>query len=192
MKKSFWLCLLFCACSDPCYNDECTVSIYQVDTDYTFNGVVQNGLLVDVDGQEIDVDRLGFIVSQVFYRLEKAFPDFVLPSETRQQAQCDDLLPIIKSYRSAKHCLRFMFPSSWEVSKLDPNEQVLKDKAPEMRCIEKGLPRGDCRWRALYTQDGMVVSTPNMRLIPDVLVRWATSCNDLYSDPILATCAKPL
>lgn len=73
---------------------------------------------------------------------------------------------------------------------LDDGEQVLPINAGEAGCVAKGLTGPEpCRWRAILQPDNLIVTTPNMRLYKDPLVRWVTGCEKIWTFAALARCA---
>jgi len=83
--------------------------------------------------------------------------------------------------------LRVVIVQDYDLSRA--GEQVLPWLAP---CDpNKSNPDGTCHWRALVRGDVLVL-TPDLRMLPDVVVRWATTCTNPWAVPELAACAMPL
>lgn len=50
---------------------------------------------------------------------------------------------------------------------------------------------GKCYWRALLQPDRVIVTTPNLKLFPDPLIRMVLGVQNIWDYPALAACAMP-
>jgi hypothetical protein len=85
-------------------------------------------------------------------------------------------------------------PTNWHKS-CDGSQQVLDSEAPQSGCAAKGLepnPECPCRWRALIQCPNVIVSTPNLYIYQDALIRFVTGSTNPWADERLAKCAQPI
>lgn len=128
--------------------------------------VSPSGVAVDEEGGPVDLLMLDRKVNEVEICLERAID------------------------RSAFYV---KVPAGWGLS-CDGTDEVLPLLAPPAGCRAKGLEPDDacpCRWRALVQCPNVIVTTPNLHLFKDALVRWTVGCTNPWIDPALATCASP-
>lgn len=185
------LFLTLLTCSYP--KDECVPTYrYQDQTHYVFtvNQITTNGIRVDTTGQLINLNKIDRLTNEVEQCLTAEF-NGVLPKEVIEQGQCigpNFTLPI------NRECLKVKVPNDWFVSTYEyagSKHQLLPAIAPDIGCLDKGLPAGDCHWRAAIQDNMTVVVPPSFYLYKDPLIRIVTGCNNPWNNPRLAACAKP-
>jgi hypothetical protein len=150
-------------------------------SDYTLNFTytTPKGIHVDPGNQKFDLDFIDNLVDETENCLAETFGNPpVIPSEIRNYSNCiDKSFPIpIK-----RKCLYLKIVDDWEESCLAAGDQVLPILAPGHACMEKGLvPTKDCpcRWRTVVQDRLVIVTTPNLKLFKDSLIRITTGCNN--------------
>jgi hypothetical protein len=150
------------------------------------NQTTPSGVLIDASGQYIDLNEIDRKISETENCLARNFPNGDLSGV---EGWCSVLKfePFID-----RHCITVKIPSNWSWS-CDGKEQLLADDAPQEGCGAKGFkedPDCPCKWRAGIQDGGIIITTPNLRLFKDPLVKMITSCEYIYEDPKLAECVK--
>ena len=182
-----------CACSP--IDEECGNYSFAAIEDYKVNGetYTHEGIHVDAD-ENYDLSILDRVTNEVYSCLQTTFPSLKLSSDVISDAWC-----FKKKIRLVqKSCFEVKIPSDWRLS-CDGSQQVLKDEAPVESCKSKGLNGNfdecPCSWRAGIQQKEnttpIIVTTPNLYLYKDPLLRYITSCDYPWSSPPLSTCMSP-
>lgn len=165
---------------------------YAKQSDYriAFDASTPAGFLVDTSGQQVDLERIDFLVQSVKDCLAAEFPEGRISQKDRTSGQC--IYDSIFWDRPAE-CVSFKVVSDW-VWSCDGKWQLLGESAsaPQHLCNQKGFsPDANCpcRWRA-GLQDGVIVVTPDLRMLADPLIRLLTGCNVPWAVMGLAKCAN--
>jgi hypothetical protein len=145
------------------------------------------GINIDSGGQYIDLDLLDQMTSVVQSCLIESFgKDGTIPITIQKQAQC---MEVSFEPKIIRKCLFVKIPTDWFWSKVDPNMQLLNDKAPDSGCIKKGQDAvNSCWWRAGISDYNIIVVTPNLYMYADPLVKLITTCIDPWSNRTLSLC----
>lgn len=182
-----WLLLL--ALSTTSCIDKCWVYHYDWGFDYQVepNHTTDYGIRVDTSGvkysQEI-FDMMDQMTIDVESCLAEEFPDGKNPDGGWcQESQF--------SPKTDKECLQVKIPKSWHLSE-ETGHQLLKDVAPGEGCKAKGLDASDgCYWRAGLQDGCKVITTPNLYLYKDPLIKFITTCDNVWYVEKFAKCASP-
>jgi hypothetical protein len=147
-----------------------------------------SGIRVDTTEENVSFEMIDRVVDSVERCILDKFPD-KLPSFVREPGWCkfEKVRPIARS------CLTIKIPSTCLLSK-DRTQYMLPRLAPGYLCQEKyGQdydPKRLCYWRSGIQEDGVVVTCPDLHMLPDPIVRHMTSCYNAWVDE-LAECAIP-
>jgi hypothetical protein len=190
MMHKYILLLSLTGCSKVCD----ATYLYQNQTNYkvTATQTTANGIKVDSSGQAINLSKIDRLTDEVERCLIAQFgnPPIVPPIVVMQglcQSNTFDL-PIKRA------CLTVKVPSDWFISQYEyggSKHQLLPYPAPEQGCLDKGLPAGNCYWRAGIQNNLTIVVPPSFYLYKDPLIRIVTGCNNPWGSPPLAVCANP-
>ena len=170
--KHWYVLLILCSCNtDPCY-----YRMYDWGFNYETNPnhTTKYGIKVDTSGQ--NVNPLIFdMVDQMAQEVEQCLdPKFT--------CKRDDTPPKI-----CKGCLIVKIPNDWSFSNKDSRQQVLSDRAPDEACKNSDPP---CYWRAGLQDGYIIITTPNLFLFKDPLIKHMTRCDDVWYTPELSKCAR--
>lgn len=140
-----------------CY-DECYVQRY----DWGFSYNVEPNIVTEY-GIKVDTSK-------------RVYPDKVFSLMDRMTQEVESCL----NKKVDKQCLRVKIPRSWFTSEYT-GHQLLKDKAPMDACIQKDLdPDKGCYWRAGLQDGYKVITTPNLYLYKDPLVKFVTGEEEVW------------
>lgn len=187
------LALALAGCVPPPVAGECVSYAYESQFTYevTPSFTTDGGIAVDPTGQPVDGDAIDRRTAEVEACLAAEFGSPArIPDDVRAAADCLDdsfALPL------ARACLVVKVPDDWGIS-CDGAQQVLPARAPGALCLAKGLAPTEacpCRWRAGIQDEHVLVTTPDLHLFKDPLVRLATGCNNPWAHAKLARCAMP-
>lgn len=132
--------------------------------------------------------HLAPLVDQAFREVEDCLSDaFPLGETTAHQAA--DCTATVLDLPIKRQCISVKIPDDWFWNS-DQTEQLLSIPAPEELCQAKNLPGKGCYWRAGIQNSTTILTTPNLKLLKDPLIRIVTSCNNPWADPRLAICAR--
>lgn len=205
MRKVVVFLFLLGACRPPCpvgCEDYCASRyLEQFDYDLLVDTHTPYGIAVVAFGQKLarevteGIDRTfkdtSSCLANAFERLPGLDGMYYLPTDFRKAAWCvreHFRLPI------SPRCLTVTVPEDWFVSEVS-GEQVLPSPAAEELCAAKGLNGTGCWWRAgvQYHDNGLptLVTTPNLKLLRDPLIRIVTGCNNPWVGK-LGQCAGKL
>lgn len=168
MKKLLLLFLVSCGQEE----DVCSISPLTNQFEYktNFNQTTPDGVKTDLSGQGTELlGQIDTKIKETETCVKKLIPDF---SINRQ-------------------CLRVKIPNDWVLS-CDGTEQLLPWNAPQELCNQKGFlpdPNCPCLWRAGYQKPDILVSTPNLHLFKDPLIRMFTNWNNPW-EGIISECSE--
>lgn len=154
-----------------CGHDECNLYVYQSQFNYDthFDQITPSGILIDTSGQNIDLVE----IDQEVAELESCLSDFrVLPKEA-------DCIATTFEFPN-RNCLRVKIANDWFWSK-DGTQQLLPSAAPIELCRAKGLTDDECWWRGGIQDGNVIITTPNLVIFKDPLIRVITGCNLSWS-----------
>lgn len=178
--------LIGCLDSGICYQN-----YYQSQFNYKIKAdqVTESGIKIDIDVEDFDSDRIDQLVNETEACLQTTFPDGILSDDVVHDAQCQNrsFNPVI-----SRECFKVKVPDDWVFS-CDGSTQLLPQVAPQRLCGDKGLeadPNCPCRWRAGIQDNTVIVTTPNLKLFKDPLVRIVTGCNNPWYSKPLADCMR--
>lgn len=178
------LVLMLASCG--CGSEECNLpDQYDWGFDYSFlqDRTTQNGIAVDTSGQSVNLDDIDWKIYEAKRCLSTAFPDDLLDAKW---------CPPTFNVSIDEGCIKVKVPDNWSWS-CDGQEQLLADDAPQEACDKKGFVADKecpCKWRGGVQVDGVIITTPNLRMFKESAVKLITGCWYLYDDSRLAECAK--
>ena len=142
------------------------------------------------DGIEYDGPAHPSLIDQAFKEVEECLSDTLplgeIPEDLRRVADCTVSvfhLPI------RRECISVKIPDDWFWNQ-DKTEQLLPIPAPEELCQAKNLSGEGCYWRAGIQDNTIILTTPNLKLLKDPLIRIITGCNNPWADPRLSECVR--
>lgn len=150
------------------------------------------GIQIDTTGQDLDpriFEMIDTMTEEVLTCLEKNFSNGSLVKiKIAGFCKKDVFIPIVN-----KVCLVVKIPDDWHQSLMDPKQQVLANEASCEGCdVSKGCdPTKPCYWRAGLQDGHIVITTPNLYLYKDPLIKYITGCDSVWNVPELAECASP-
>jgi hypothetical protein len=172
--------LLIAGCNKPCYP-------YFNATDYTDFPVTaiktDTGLLVDDPNSELDLDRVNRKITAVAECTKRV----QLTYDQQVVSQCQAV-----STGKVEACLVVKAAPQWRISPCT-NEQVFSCDVPFASCAAKGQklnPDCPCSCRAIIQDNGVIITTPNLKIFPAQLTTLLTGCYNPWVGP-LAECANP-
>ena len=191
-NKYIILCILLSSCSLEFTHPCTTYNHYDWGFDYDVypSRTTDNGILLDDSGQSLDQDVLNMIdimTEEVIDCLDNEFPNGDL-TDIKDSGYCPNTL-----FDSCpdKSCLHVKIPSDWEWSN---DQQLLQDLAPDDACVAKGLTADSdnpCKWRGGLQDGYAIITTPNLIIYKDPLIKFITGCDSVWYEPRLAKCAHP-
>lgn len=163
---------------------------YENVANYTinYNTVTPEGLKVDTSGQEVDLTQIDTQFNNVVSCLTNKFPNG-LPTDVIAASHCTYNNTIID-----KAQLGIKIAPNWHntpstcggTAGYGPME-VFPCNVPNSLCEAKGLmvtPDCPCECRSAVLDNSIVVTTPNLYLLNDALIRILTSCNDIWTSEL--------
>jgi hypothetical protein len=156
---------------------DCWTTTWTVTNKYTVNksNIVKTQLGVRVDSEidGIDLDEIDFRILDTLYCLK-------------------NLNHRMKSLSTCIDCITIKIPKdiTWSC---DGTQQLLPTEAPQELCNAKGFnldPDCPCRWRALIQSPAIIVTTPNLALFKDALLRYVTDEFNPWLKPELVRCMQ--
>lgn len=177
--------------SQGCYCSTCPYWFFEDQTYYDVSPskVSQLGIPIDDSGWGTNPNDVDEIVVRVLDCLAGKIPGGHIPSRMMQSSQC--IVNHVDIYKNVA-CLTVKIAPTYIMS-CDGEWQLLPDPAPERLCYDKGLlpdTNCPCRWRVGLQDQTTAVVTPDLRMLPDGMVRALTGCSNPWTD--LAECASPL
>ncbi len=149
------------------------------------------GIKVDPSGQHINPARIDRLTDETERCLIETFGNPPkLPPDVVRDGKCQGDTFALPPRRQ---CITVKVPNDWHLN-CDKTEQVLPQDAPVGGCEEKGEHPSEvchCHYRAGLQNDQTIVTTPNMLVYKDPLIRIITGCGDPWHSPPLAKCATP-
>jgi hypothetical protein len=190
LKHCIVINVLFISIS--CTPNECVGYGYSSQFDYDIDAteITNGGIHVDTSNNTIDLSKIDRLTDEVELCLIEEFGNPpLIPEEVMMGSGClintfDIPLP--------RECLTVKIPDDW-VWSCDGTQQLLPYEAPQKLCDEKGLDYNlscPCRWRGGIQNDHVIVTTPNMVIYKDSLIRMMTSCNNPWAHTKLSNCAN--
>ena len=188
------LLVLACSSPPPCYdNHYANVTTYSIQP----NTKTPSGIQVDTSGFYIDLDAIDIKVLNVENCLKAKYPNGVLPPDVVTNGQC-----IRNTFDTTIHrdCMKVKVASDWHVG--CSGEQVFPCNIPIKYCEDKGIvidphckqgqaPSPDCpcpcECRDAIEQNDTVVTTPDLLLFDQSLIRLVSGCNWIWT-PGLQEC----
>lgn len=171
---------------------ECKSYNYHSQFDYNVNAakITDDSIQVDTSGNIIDLSEIDRLTNETELCLIEEFGNPpVIPEEVVKQSDClFDTFDI----PFARECITVKIPNDW-IWSCDGTQQLLPYKAPQKLCDEKGLYYNQdcpCKWRGGIQNNHIIVTTPNMIVYKDPLIRMMTSCNNPWAHPKLSRCAQ--
>lgn len=187
--RTLLTCLMLFACrSDPpCYDNHYS-DVVSFSTQP--NTKTPSGIQVDTSGFSVDLAAIDTKVLNVENCLKAKYPNGVLPPDVVVNGQC-----IRNTFDTTIHrdCMRVKIASDWHVG--CSGEQVFPCNVPIKLCEDKGImidphckqgqaPSPDCpcpcECRSAIEQNDTVITTPDLRLFDDALMRLTTGCNFIW------------
>lgn len=150
-------------------------------TEYDINPniVSPNGIRVDTSGFDIDLIELDSHFVHVERCLNDNFPNQIIPKDTYISAHCLYNTFPDKIYRES---IIVKIAPDWTYS-CDSSQQVFKCNIDPKLCEEKGLISTEecpCRCRGAIQNQNVIITTPNMYLLNNDLIRLHTGCNYIW------------
>ena len=169
-------------CYRPWHHVE-MVSGYDVEPNFRVSE--KFGFVIDDRKHEIDDGVLDQTVENTLRCIEGLGR---LTEEERRAAWCTgEVVPEIRS------CLVIKAAPEWRYS-CDGRTQVFSCNAPDASCRAKGLePTAacPCSCRAAVQDNSILITAPNLELVPWRLTEMLTGCDQLQNVPRLAACGSP-
>lgn len=197
MKNLYFLLFLCFSCKPEiteCTNfgDENIYPPYKINV----QEVTPSGIKIDTGEQEINLDTVDRLVDDVVSCLNQKFPNG-LTEDVIERASCYNFKPYYKwAYQIRplnKDCITIKIPNTWKLS-CDGTQQLLDRYIDKSACQAKGLNRDfdecPCSWRAGIQEHEVIVTTPDLHMLPDPIVRYMTGCSMIWVGE-LANCARP-
>lgn len=142
------------------------------------------GILVDPSGQTVDLVKIDRLTREAIDCIDAVF--YTLTRAEKKAALC----PNTEYRKLSQSCVNLKIPNDW-VWSCDRKEQLLKDVAPQEGCTAKGFDVDlgcPCRWRAGVQKNNIIISTPNLKLYKDPLVKIQTGCQNPWNSKTLTKC----
>lgn len=143
------------------------------------------GYKVDDPKSELNVKALDETLANVVQCMNQQAP---LTKAELIEADCNE-----KPEVSVKACLTVKAAPNWIVSTCS-GSQVFDCDAPQSGCLAKGITPTDscpCRCRALNQDFEVLVTTPNLELVPWRFVEMTTGCYQIQYIARYQECASP-
>jgi hypothetical protein len=177
------LLLLLTGCAVPAYsNDWPNYTNYPVRP----TSMTPLGIALDDPKGELDPAKVDAVATAVLQCLQSA--DIAhLSQQERTDAQC-----YFSTELAIKHGLTIKVAPDWYVSACT-GEQIFPCSVPNASCEakqESPTPQCPCSCRAIIQDHDVIVTAPNMRVVPAQLVTLMTGCNMPWT-PTLAVCSTP-
>lgn len=188
MKKMIILILFLSGCSydlGPC---DTLGSYIDRSPEFHLTGITPLGIRIDKTKNEIDIEKIDKIVLSLYSCLEKEFSTLELPKSVRSNAWCNNIHKEYRPYQTCINCMKIKFPK-FVIGQM--GDQLLDIEAPEDACERKGLAvskKYPCRWRSVMTENNIILSTPDMSVLPQTILEYITGCWLVWEDPRLAKC----
>jgi hypothetical protein len=193
MKYLIIIFLLSAACMQditPCSYMFAEAAQYKINSYVISN----TGLKIDDETNSVDIKEIDKIFTTVYDCLLNEFPDRILHNDVLNTSWCYNERAHIREIEICKDCISIKIPNNYSYSITDPNEQVLADTAPKEGCLAKGQNRDfkkyPCKYRGLITEDNIIVVTPSLHLLPDMIVKYASNCSYPYGSDKLSKCIE--
>lgn len=179
--------LLLVSCQSGTY-DTCYLNYgFRNYTNYKIQvtGSTELGILVDDPLNQLDLQKIDSIIQEVVQCTKDATFNRT-PEELAANECFTDKTDI-----SVKSCLTIKTAPDWHISSCT-GEQVFSCNVGNTRCQEKGQnnPGCICSCRAAIQDSDVIVTTPNLKLLPAYLVTVLTGCLSPWSGR-LAECSRP-
>ncbi len=183
------------------YLSGCSANPYAIDsylnvTSYSINYTqhTPKGLGVDGDLDLADIDRR---TDEVEACLANLYPDGRIPEKVMRDSSCilSHFDPhIMREYIGVKLASDWHWtPDSCNTAGYGPQQVFACGDAPTPLCEEKGLTISTecpCCWRGAIQDNSTIITTPNLHLFDESLIRVITGCNLIWNSQ-LATCYSP-
>lgn len=188
-----WVLLLLLAGCDV--GGACLDNHYQNVTTYPVHAQTHTPEGIAVDG-DLDFAELDARTDRVEACLRSKFPDGRLPPDVVAKAQClsSTFVPVVP-----RSCITVKVAPDWHMSCVvnqafdAPQEQVFSCTIDPTVCMAKGITPTDacpCECRGAIQDQDTIVTTPNMHLYANDLIRLVTGCNVIWATN-LGECYEP-
>jgi hypothetical protein len=183
--------VFFTDCTTHDLENKCLVRNLQDMTNYsvTLTSTTPDGVKVDTSKNNIDLDLIDCVINEVESCLQRKFPTGKISDSVAKESRCLSTIELPFD----RECITIKIPDDWHVG--CSGEQLLSIPAPLEGCTIKNenypIECG-CYWRGAVQDNRTIVVTPNLKLLPDWLIRTSTGCLNPWGSTELSECAQPV
>lgn len=171
-----------CPPSYPCYPNAHRPNYTSYQTTVTYR--TPGGISVDDAKLQLDPALVDDIAADVLGCLEAAAP---LDANESAMAMCGRA-PVYE----IRSCLVLKVPDNWYTSNCT-GSQLFPCNVPNQSCLNKGLTPTNscpCACRASIQDEAVIVTAPNLELLPGKMVELFTGCSQIWRIQRLAMCGR--
>jgi hypothetical protein len=196
MKYLFIIFLTACGSNPYARNNYANINGYYQQIDA--NTKTPEGLAVDTSGFSVDLSAIDAKTDAVVSCLNNLYPGGNLPADVVAISNCT-----YENFDTTIHreWIKVKIATDWHYTPNgcptlnEPAQQLFAcGLAPGQLCEDKGLPPPTdmcpCCWRGIVQDQSNIITTPNLHLYDETLIRIITSCNVIWSTS-LSSCYQP-